>query len=254
MPSLLAYRNHDGLGDWLFAVSMLKMVNNQYPEIDIDLSLHLSHSGRNTLIEDVATGFGVKYNKVISFIWAHIPADYDYSTGHMIYAADSKPYIESMVDVFNERTGLALEYDESALPTCQIESIELPVPDDYILMIGHGKRALAAKDWGYSNFNSLCTELTGMGHGVVQIGMEGDTRLNDAVYHYNGLNLGEIMYLLMNCRKLISISNGLMVLAGLHDIDQLTIYCGNEPMGRSNWHRQMKLHEPSVNEAVVDAR
>ena len=34
---LLAYRKHDGLGDWMMAMSVLKMVNHQYPDIDIDV-------------------------------------------------------------------------------------------------------------------------------------------------------------------------------------------------------------------------
>ena len=40
---LLAYRKNDGLGDWIMAMSVLKMVNQQYPDIDIDvLSINAS--------------------------------------------------------------------------------------------------------------------------------------------------------------------------------------------------------------------
>ena len=36
---LLAHRKWSGVGDWIMALTVLKMVNRQYPDIDIYLNL-----------------------------------------------------------------------------------------------------------------------------------------------------------------------------------------------------------------------
>ena len=45
---LLAYRKNDGLGDWIMAMSVLKMVNQQYPDIDIDVYVEETTDKNNT--------------------------------------------------------------------------------------------------------------------------------------------------------------------------------------------------------------
>ena len=48
MKKLLAYRKNDGLGDWIMAMSVLKMVNQQYPNIDIDVYVEETRDEDNT--------------------------------------------------------------------------------------------------------------------------------------------------------------------------------------------------------------
>ena len=45
---LLAYRKRDGLGDWMMAMSVLKMVNQQYPDIDIDVYVEETRDEENS--------------------------------------------------------------------------------------------------------------------------------------------------------------------------------------------------------------
>jgi len=110
---LLAYRKNDGLGDWIMAMSVLKMVNLQYPNIDIHVYAENTNVDEETaefheILEDgkvvitvatVGKGDNHRQKRFINGVYDIIdnmdvnltrvlhaePSEYDYYSKHMIY-------------------------------------------------------------------------------------------------------------------------------------------------------------------------
>ena len=165
---LLAYRKNDGLGDWMMAMSVLKMVNQQYPDIDIDVYVEETRDEENSrqhrflqVIYDITDNVDVKLTRVSKAN----PDDYDYYTGHMLYPYPLPHYeliktfegehlIQGMVNNFNEETSLDLKYDEKVLAQFT-DIVPFSYHKPYIVMPSCGRKKDKEPDgkwWGYDNF------------------------------------------------------------------------------------------------------
>ena len=112
---LFAYRNFSGVGDWIMAMTVLKMVNQQYPDIDIYINLKAKNrfAGVNypiplpELVQEVIKGFDVDVKGFRHYSNINgVNNYYDHCTGHMGYKKDGTNFIEGMVKQFNTNTGL----------------------------------------------------------------------------------------------------------------------------------------------------
>jgi len=224
---LFVHREASGIGDWIMAASVLKMCNQQYPQIHIDLSRNKTTS----FIQDLMNSFDIQFQ------WVNTgPKDstknYKYRTGHLVYPSDfrnsNKHFIAGMVDVFNQNTGLALQYAPDVYAVVDKPLPALDLPKKYIVMPSVG-RALntkcIGKEWGYDNFN-LLADLLSKHFDVVQIGSEADPRLNAASRGYCGEGALTVYSVLKHCQFFVGMVNGLCCLSGQHGIKSYIIYCG----------------------------
>ncbi len=162
---LLACREYDGLGDWIMAMSVLKMVNLQYPNIDI----HVKKDGKKNLnrVYDIVDNMDVELTRV----QRAEPSEYDYYIKHMIYfeftAEWHKQYsegvpkdyvknhlIHGMVKKFNEETKLNLKYDENVLARYK-NIVPFGGQKPYVVIPSCGSKDRKEKDtkaWGTDNY------------------------------------------------------------------------------------------------------
>jgi hypothetical protein len=231
MPTLLAYRDYSGLGDWIMAVAVLKMVNHQYP--DMDIFIHR----RNTtpLIRDIVEHSGLRFAGWRSGRWRR--DEFDHVSGHMLYAEIfretrrgrvlERHFIEDMVLTFNQYTGLDLCYEADTFCTFTGAEEPVDVPADYILMVSSGKRWMytGGKDWRRRRFRALAERLA-LHLPVVQIGAAGDPPLPAARHHYLGPPLASLHFLMRRSRFFVGLDNGLSHWAGHHGFPTFTIFCG----------------------------
>jgi|GEM_PF-6396176 len=231
MPTLLAYRDYSGLGDWIMATAVLKMVNHQYP--DMEIFIHRRHT--TPLIREIVEQSGLRFTG-----WRdgrRRPEDFHFASGHMLYAdvfratrrgqVLERHFMEDMVRTFNRNTGLALHYEPDTFCTFTGTEVAVDVADDYILMVSSGKRWVytGGKDWRRRHFRRLAERLARHGP-VVQIGAAGDPPLPAARHHYLGLPLASLHFLMRRARLFVGLDNGLSHWAGHHGFPTFTIYCG----------------------------
>ena len=171
---LLACRKYNGLGDWIMAMSVLKMVNLQYPNIDIHVYVDREKKEFINRIYDIVDNMDVKLTRVLRVE----PSEYDYYTKHMIYfeftAEWHKQYpevpkdyvknhlIHGMVKKFNEETKLNLKYDENVLARYK-NIVPFGGQKPYVVMPSCGRHRLreenCTKSWGMDNYKELARRL-----------------------------------------------------------------------------------------------
>ena len=243
MKKLLAYRKNDGLGDWIMAMSVLKMVNQQYPDIDIDVYVEektqKSNSGQApTLLQvvyDIIDNVDVKLTRVLKVN----PDDYDYYTEDMIYPYPLPCYeliktfegehcIQGMVNNFNEETNLDLKYDKKVLAQFT-DIVPFSYYKPYVVMPSCGRLEKReyhdSKSWGYDNYNELAKRLREH-YSIIQIGSIDQSMLHDADCVILGSPLKHVLGIMKGAEFYVGEINGLVHLAGHHGILAYAIYCG----------------------------
>lgn len=232
---LLAYRKYMGLGDWIMAMSVLKMVNRQYPDIDIYVNMHARNAGDKNaiptrlspLIEEIIDKFDVDiFNHVYYSCPEREAKEFEYISGHMVYEKKGKFFIESMVEEFNRNTGLALKYELDLYSTYN-RIIDAPIrPGEYALIQACSKKKCwnaCAKDFGYLNMSVISRKL--QRHiNVIQIGLEGDPILPGVVGTYFSTDLETLHNLMAHSKGFIGLDGGLGVYAGVHQLPHYIIY------------------------------
>ena len=258
---LLACRKYDGLGDWIMAMSVLKMVNLQYPNIDI----HVKKDGKKNLnrVYDIVDNMDVKLTRVLHAE----PSEYDYYTKDMIYfefrAEWHKQYpevpkdyvknhlIHGMVKKFNEETKLNLKYDKNVL--ARYKNI---VPFDgqkpYVVMPSCGSKDRKEKDtkaWGTDNYKELARRLKEHYY-IIQIGSDDQPIIKDADQIIFDQPFSEVLGIMKEAEFYVGEINGLVHLAGHHGIKTYAIYCGGkEHPDFTGYKNQIPIME---NNASVD--
>lgn len=236
-PTLLAYRSWSGLGDWIMAMTVLKMVNQQFPNIDIYLNLVARNKFKNMLpdylpsvVEEVARGFDVKIEDYVYYIIPERAAsEYTYNSGHMTYSKDGKDFIENMVAKFRFDSGIELEYD----PNTYAQYIKGDKYDNtfdqfkpYVLLQSCSKRRCEkreGKDFGFSNMEKITNRLLNSNINVIQIGQNTDYVIPN-IPSFLSVNLDTLHKLMVNSEGFIGMDGGLGVYASHHNVPQYIIY------------------------------
>jgi hypothetical protein len=235
--TLLAYREWSGLGDWIMAMSVLKMVNQQYPHIDITLNLAARNKFGSMqpdhlppIVEEVARGFDVKIDDFTYYIVPQRASiNYDYCSGHMTYAKDGNNFIENMVKKFNYDTDLNVIHDPKAYAQ-YIKGDDYDNSFDqfkpYVLIQSCSKRKCRVregKDFGYGNMEVIARQLMRNGINVIQIGQNTDYKI-PKVPAFLSVDLNTIHKLMINSEGFIGMDGGLGVFASHHGVRQYIIY------------------------------
>ncbi len=242
MKTLLAYRKNDGLGDWIMAMSVLKMVNQQYPNIDIDVYVEETINENNARqhrflqgIYDIIDNVDVKLTRVSKAN----PNDYDYYTGHMVYPHPFPHYeliktfegehcIQGMVNNFNEETNLDLKYDKKVLAQFT-DIVPFSYYKPYVVIPSCGRFEKRehhdSKSWGYDNYSELAKRLREH-YSIIQIGSTDQPMLHEADCVVLGSPLKHVLGIMKGAEFYVGEINGLVHLAGHHGIPAYAIYCG----------------------------
>jgi len=242
--SLLAYRMYSGIGDWMMALSVLKMVNIQFPNIDIYLNMVGKTVARRgagpvmlpDIINQIIDSFDVKIAGKTYFNNPsdHSP-DYDYISGHMKYTkSDKEFFVKSMVDNFNINTGLELVYKKgiSAKYNGEIATLPTDISKPYILIQSCSKRGNMSrkwKDYGALNMQKICIKLRNS-FNLIQIGQKGDFEI-EGISRYLSPSLSMLHALMVNSKLFVGLDGMLGVFASYHKVKQYIIY--NNPSSYS---------------------
>ena len=243
---LLAYRNFSGVGDWIITMTVLKMVNRQYPDIDIYLNMLAKNNFAPEnysiplpdLVFEIIEKFDVDIKEKLNHTFPRdIEDQYDYCTGHMGYKRDGTNFIEGMVKQFNLNTGLELIYEEDVLATYQGEGIgydnTLEDLRPYVLIQACSKmkkKEKYGKDYGFNNMCHIADTLS-FYMNVVQIGKRTDYMI-PYVDKFLGVDLDVLHRLMVNSTAFIGMDGGLGVYASHHNVRQYIIY---EESRRFSW-------------------
>lgn len=269
VKKLLVYRNWSGVGDWIMAMTVLKMVNRQYPDIDIYLNVMAKNrftagSGYEMippLVQEVVKEFDVKINGFVQMPKHRAyTLHFDYISGHMGYEKNGKNFIEGMVDQFNIRTGLELEYEPDVFAQYQGEGTEYDNTTDslkpYVLIQSCSKmrsRGRQGKDYGYDNMCEIA-ERVGAHVNMIQIGQLTDYRIPNIEAVLGG-DLSTLHKLMVNSIGFIGMDGGLGVYASHHGVKQFIIY---EEARRFSWtnfpHREQidgDLGTENISEIII---
>ena len=268
---LLAYRKNDGLGDWTMAMSVLKMVNLQYPNIDIHVHANKDKGEDNYRqlrfingVYDIIDNVDVDLTRVL-----HAESsEYDYYTKDMIYSefrpewhslyqkGIPRDYIKNhlihgMVKKFNEETKLNLKYDENVLARYK-NIVPFGGQKPYVVIPSCGRYSKKIKDsksWGMDNYKELATRLKEHYY-IIQIGSVDQPIIKDADQIIFDQSFSEVLGVMKEAEFYVGEINGLVHLAGHHEIKTYAIYCGGkEHPDFTGYKNQIPIME---NNASVD--
>lgn len=236
--SLTLTRPWDGIGDWLFCLAVLKMVQRQRPDVDlwVDFRALRVRAGLPPLVRQLYEESDVRYSSGIPPVRGMVTAD------SLVYRKYPPAlYLESTVAHLNDQTGLGIVYEPGVYPTFRSSS-RSPKRGDYVVIVSQGKRRdRYRKEWGLSNFLQLATKLAAAGVPLVQLGRASDAHLPHCRYRVLGAHASDVVALLAGARAFVGLENGLMVLAGYLGVPQLTIYDGAQGPDRVDFPNHAKL-------------
>jgi ADP-heptose:LPS heptosyltransferase len=250
----LAFRKYSGIGDWIMALSVLKMVNMQHPEIDIHINMkaknvHLHpNEAKNlpALTEEIIDNFDVKTkgktyfdNPVADGI------DFDFLSGNIRYRKKTgKNFIEGMVRQFSINSGIPLIYDDSVYAQYNNGNIKPDTYKPYVLIQACSKKRHKSphwKDYGSNNMDIIAGELKKFVN-VIQVGDKTDIRLNNATDSHLGSGLHSLHNLMKNCIAFIGLDGMLGVYAAHHKVPHYIIYNGRFNYNWTNFRNRMQLN------------
>lgn len=250
---LLAYRRFAGIGDWIMALSVLKMVNIQYPDIDIYLNVTAKNLHTHPrewrelpkLTMEIINNCDVKIQQLVHCKNLQGLNGYDYISGHMVYdKSQGKQFIESMVDKFNKRTGLNIRYDPNIYVKFLTIKNDKPIHKRaYVLMQACTKRKHATakwKDYGYRNMCKIVERLKRY-IDVIQIGDHGDLELPIKT-KYLGVDLNILHNLMINALGFVGMDGMLGVYAAHNNVRQYIIYTGKFNMAWTKFRNRLQIN------------
>lgn len=241
-------RPYNGIGDWLFCLAVLKLVNRQRPDVPLYVDFSQAHPPVPRLVPEAFELSDVVYTRGRPGGAARVTRD---SLVYRKYPPAN--YIESTLHHLNDQTGLDVKFEPGVYPDF---GIKWEPGGKYVVMIAHGKRRERhRKEWGYANLDALATRLVAAGYRVIQIGGAGDRKLRAASDHYLGRPFIEVAPVLANARAYVGLENGIAVLAGFLGVPELVIYDGHSWPDRLEFERLAKIPErievPAAAERVL---
>ena len=232
------------------ALTVLKMFNQQHPDIDVYINLKGKSNFADKyvpivlpdLIIDIMENFDVK---IKGFTFYDKPEEhrrsYDYISGHMHYTRDGTHFIEDMTNNLAHMTGLRLEYKDTVYAHNK-KSFVQKTPAPYVLIQSCSKRrekGRRGKDYGFTNM-SIIAKILSKHVNVIQIGQETDWLIPN-IARALSLNLTTLHELMMNCMFFVGMDGGLGVYASHHKIKQFIIYEEAERFGWTNFPNRVQL-------------
>lgn len=239
--TILVYRNYSGFGDWIMTMTLLKMLNHQYPNIDIYLNLKAKNffeKSKTTInLPSIVQEYVFECDvDVKEYLYLNDPLsrsrEFDYVSGNIRYSKEDKiNFIHSMVKQFNINTGLKLKYDPDMFSRFHVKGFEhyTPLVDkEYVLIQSCTKtrsRRQNGKDYGFENMQVITNELA-KEYNVVQIGKGEDFLLESTLNRFFDVDLECLYNLMINSICFIGMDGGLGVFAAHHGVRQYVIYHG----------------------------
>lgn len=228
---MLIYRNYSGFGDWLMALSVIKMINIQYPNIDIYVNVRsrnvFGYRQESFLLPSIILEsinsfdcdlrgrefFSVPITSLNNFDYV-VPLEYK--------KYERKNFMDNMVSRFNRSTGLELRYDKD-IKAQYVGDGDNTHPlggKSYILIQACSKRKYMNKKWkdfGFKNMQEIVNALNNK-IDFVQIGLESDHLLSGTVDKCLSGNLPDVYKYMINSKFFLGINGGLGVFAMVHNI------------------------------------
>jgi len=259
MPNkqLLAYRRYAGIGDWIMALSVLKMVNQQRPDIDITINTKAINLHRGDVkpmdLPSLTTDFIKDCDVDIKdYIYEMYPTGstdkYDILSGYMKYRKRAGiNFVKSMVQQFNRHTGLNIQYDPNI--KARFTGTDNPTPEiaklkPYVLIQSCSKRRHRTqqwKDYGADNMQVIANHLKSEVN-VVQVGRKGTIALNGMAAMYFSSSLPTFHKLMKNCVAFIGLDGMLGVYAANHDIPHYIIYSGKFNFNWTDFPQRLQVN------------
>lgn len=237
-PSVTVTRPWDGIGDWLFCLAVLKMVNRQRPDVKlyVDFRAMRVRAGLPPLVRQLYDESDVRYHAGMGPPGTMTTAD------SLVYRKFPPVlYLESTVAHLNDQTGLGIRYEPGVYPTFR-SAARAPKRGDYVVMVSQGKRRdRFRKEWGFANLHALGQRLAKAGVHLVQLGRAGDAHLTGVRSRVLGAHATDVVALLAGARAFVGLENGLSVLAGYLGTPQVTIYDGSSTPERLDFAGQAKI-------------
>lgn len=212
--TLLIRRRFHGLGDWIMAMSVIKTINMQRPDIEVYVYDNFPET-----IRSVIKSFDVDVKITNSL------EGFDYFVSHLIYDLNDYEthYIVSMLKKIESQHKLGLDPYSYVLSTCG--NVSSSIEKSIILMHSQGKQpSNRGKDWGYQNFNTLAEYLS-YDYKIVQVGVSGDPILTYAESVYFDIDILTLYALMSISYIYVGNADGLSVMAGVHSIPAFILYC-----------------------------
>ena len=211
-----------GMGDWVTVSAVLKMVNQQCPDVEVDISLR-----------SYSSPAGQQYIPIICGVKARVISQpegkYDWTIKQFMGA--TLPYgqhcIISFMKYLNEYApGLNLVYNNQVYASAiHRKAVRLPDKPFCVMPSGGKNMGLSnihcSKEW--AGFNELATRVV-QHVPVVQVGGPSDPPLEAAIYRYLNISYPELGYILSEGSFVVAIENGISHWAGHNQKRCYTIY------------------------------
>lgn len=249
---LLTYRNFSGIGDWIMGLTVLKMINQQYPEIDIYLNLMAKNAHKHPkkfkvispFIQEIVSSFDVRIAGTTFYedVKTHT-SEFDFVSNLKYRKREKIFFIKGMVNRFNQLTGLRLRYD----PAVYAQNQKKPATKEkrpYILIQACSKRHNKTqlwKDYGSENMDKVATEISGHIE-VIQIGAIGDIPLKNVSKRVLGTSLPKLHKLMKECLCFVGLDGMLGIYAAHHAVKQFIIYSGKFNMIWTKFPNRLQLN------------
>jgi hypothetical protein len=249
--NLLIHRDASGIGDWVMAASVIKMLNRQFPQLQIDVAKNKT----TAFITELFDNFDIDFKWVDVYTRSE-KLGYRYRSGHLVYGTDYKTknqhFIAGMVDRLNQNTKLNLKYEPEVLATFKNKPVTTPhTGQRYCVMPSIGKsKSHVGKEWGYHNFLEL-SSLVAPEIDIIQIGSLGDPLLPGAKTYYLGASADVVHSLLIGAKFFVGLVNGLCCLAGQHGVKSYILYQGPERPCHAHFPNQHPIETKHVSPRLV---
>ena len=241
MKSLLIYRNYLGLGDWIMTMTVIKLINKQFPDIKVYLNVKVRKEEMPPFILSVIKHFDVHISGLTRYNFPQNEEDnYDMCTGHFVYPNDwpDKHLIEGMIHSLKQSTGISLKYKPDVLAQYKGE-YHRGIVGKYVIMPSQGKeRGYTGKEWAKGSFDKLSTELSDRGITVVQMAGLNEKKLLGADAWCSDPDIELYHTFIVRARLVVGIVNGLIHYSGHHRIPTLVLQLGQRE--KPNWTRYPK--------------
>lgn len=205
-----------GLGDWIMLATAIKILNKQYPGIQVDIDVTGIPSFRRDLV-NILFEFGCRCAIIVN----PVHTEYDTVIPHVVYTNDdvlgTDHLIQGMCNCITRSTGLKLTYTPDLLARyiSGPDLLGLPPLQDAVVLSSRGSKNMTSrtKDPGLHWWSELA-ELLSAKYTVVQLGAKDDPRIPAARIVCLGYPYSYVSSVLSRCRFGVFMENGLAHLAG----------------------------------------
>lgn len=225
MKRIYINRTYYGFGDWVMFGSVIKMINNQFP----DRAVHFNLQGLSSWLTALMSYSDIKAYATIN---QSNPVDYDYHVNHLVYrpaGMHGNNLIHDMVLELNRQTGLGLEYEPNTFMCYRGPKYDVQVHRPYVVLPSQGNtdiRSSVPKEWGSDgeNWDDLALLLKARGIPTIQVGSGSDVRLKNVTRSALGASFPAFHGVVADAGVVVALQNGLMHYAGHQGVRTYTIY------------------------------